>query len=60
MNDFQKIELAFDLLENSEVMQEFDDCLWIKVDRKQYDDFFECPTDESRAFGPHGGAPWGN
>jgi len=20
----------------------------------------EYPTDESRAFGPHGGAPWGN
>lgn len=47
MNDFEKIELAFDLLENSEVMQEFDDCLWIKVDRQDWQAFFDCEKTKS-------------
>jgi len=54
MNDFEKIQLAFDLIENSEVMQEFEDCLWLKIDRRDYEAFFECPTDESRSYGPCG------
>jgi hypothetical protein len=39
MTDFEKIEMAFDILENAEVMQEFDDCVWIKVDRKLWEEF---------------------
>ena len=39
MTDFEKIELAFDLLEDAEVMQEFDDCVWIKVDRAMWNEF---------------------
>jgi len=39
MTDFEKIELAFDLLEDAEVMQEFDDSVWIKVDRKMWEQF---------------------
>jgi hypothetical protein len=30
---------ALDLLESSEVMQEFDDSLWIKVDRDLWEEF---------------------
>lgn len=36
MTDFEKIELAFDILESSEVMHEFDDCIWISVDKEMY------------------------
>jgi hypothetical protein len=50
----KKTEGAFEMLENSEVMQEFEDCLWLKVDRRDYEAFFKCPTDESRSYGPSG------
>ena len=36
MNDWEKLELAFDILEGAEVMHEFDDCLWLKVDKEMY------------------------
>lgn len=36
MNDWKKLELAFDILEDSEIMEEFEDCLWIKVDKEMY------------------------
>ena len=39
MNDFEKIELAFDMLEDAEVMQEFDDCVWVKIDREMWNEF---------------------
>tara|TARA_R110000868_G_scaffold410524_1_gene698967 strand:+ start:915 stop:1064 length:150 start_codon:yes stop_codon:yes gene_type:complete len=39
MTDFEKIELAFDLLEDAEVMQVFDDVVWIKVDREMWEEF---------------------
>jgi len=39
MNDWDSVALAFDVLENAEVMQEFDDFLWIKVDRDQWERF---------------------
>jgi hypothetical protein len=42
MTDFEKIELACDILEQAEVMQEYDDCLWIKVDRQDWQAFFDC------------------
>jgi hypothetical protein len=39
MNDWDSVALAFDVLESAEVMQEFDDFLWIKVDREQWERF---------------------
>jgi hypothetical protein len=39
MTDQEKIELAFDLLADAEVMHEFDDCLWVKVDRELWEEF---------------------
>jgi len=39
MTDFERIELAFDLLEDAEVMQVFDDDVWIKVDREMWNEF---------------------
>jgi hypothetical protein len=32
MNDFEKIELAFDILESADVIEEFSDSIWVKVD----------------------------
>lgn len=39
MNDHEKIEMAIDILENAEVMQEFDDCVWIKIPKEDWDWF---------------------
>jgi hypothetical protein len=39
MTDFEKVELAFDMLEDAEVMQVFDDEVWIKVDREMWNEF---------------------
>jgi hypothetical protein len=46
MTDFEKIELAFDLLEDAEVMQVFDDEVWIKVDREMWNEFNGVEDDE--------------
>lgn len=46
MTDFEKIELAFDLLEYAEVMQVFDDDVWIKVDREMWNEFNGVEDDE--------------
>jgi len=40
MNDWDKVSLAFDLLENADVMEEFEDYLWIKVNRYDWEAFF--------------------
>jgi hypothetical protein len=39
MSDWEKVKLAFDLLEDAEVMHEFGDSLWIKVDREFWEAF---------------------
>lgn len=39
MSDWEKVKLAFDLLENAEVMEEFNEYLWIKVDREMWEAF---------------------
>lgn len=39
MTDFEKVELAFDMLEDAEVMQVFDNEVWIKVDREMWNEF---------------------
>jgi hypothetical protein len=46
MNDFEKIELAFDILEAAEVMQVFDDCVWVKIDREMWNEFNDITDDE--------------
>ena len=39
MTDQEKVELAFDMLEDAEVMQVFDNEVWIKVDREMWNEF---------------------
>jgi hypothetical protein len=39
MTDEKKVETAFDMLEDAEVMHEFDDSVWIKVDRELWEAF---------------------
>jgi len=41
MDDFKIVELAFDILEDAEVIQEFDDSVWIKVNKESWDQFQE-------------------
>jgi hypothetical protein len=45
MNDFKTVELVFDILEDSEVIQEFEDTLWIKVDKCLYDQYLNSLND---------------
>jgi hypothetical protein len=53
MTDFEKVELAFDILEDAEVMQVFDDEVWIKVDRAMWNEFNGI-TDEDDEENQHG------
>ena len=39
--DFQKIDQALTMLESAEVMQTFDDSVWIKVDRTDWDEYLQ-------------------
>jgi hypothetical protein len=39
MSDWEKVKLAFDILEDAEVMEEFNEYLWIKVDREMWEAF---------------------
>jgi len=41
MEDFKAVEAVFDLIEGAEVMQVFEDDLWIKVDRALYNEIME-------------------
>ena len=36
--DLRLIELAFDLLDDAEIVQEFEDSLWIKVDKETFNE----------------------
>ena len=40
MEDFEKIELAFDLLEAAEIIEVFEDSLFVKVDREMWNLLF--------------------
>ena len=46
MNDFEQIELAFDILESAEVVEVFEDYLWVKVSREDWDRLNLCPHHE--------------
>ena len=37
VNDWERVALAFDVLWNAEVMEEFEDCLWIRVNREDWE-----------------------
>ena len=39
MTDRELVELALDLLDESEVMQEFDDSVWIRVSKEDWEEF---------------------
>ena len=39
MNDQEKVTLAFDMLEDAEVMQVFDNEVWVKLDREMWNEF---------------------
>ena len=39
MSIWDKIGLAFNILEDAEVMEEFNDHLWVKVDREMWEAF---------------------
>ena len=39
MSDWDKVKLAFDILENADVTGEFNDCVWIKIDRDLWEAF---------------------
>ena len=41
MNDWDKVSLAFDVLENADVMEEFEDYLWIRVNREDWEELFK-------------------
>jgi hypothetical protein len=37
MRDWDRLARAFDVLESAEVMEEFEDCLWIRVNREDWE-----------------------
>lgn len=37
MNDYDKVEMALDILETAEVVQEFEDSVWVKIDRADWE-----------------------
>lgn len=39
MSDAEIVELAFDILDDAEVMQEFDDSVWLKVNKEDWETF---------------------
>lgn len=41
MTDWDKVSLAFDILENADVMHEFDDSVWVRVDREAWEALHE-------------------
>ena len=39
MNDWEVVELAFDILDDADVVEEFEDSVWLKVDRELWEKF---------------------
>jgi hypothetical protein len=40
MSDWEKVSLAFDILVSAEVMREFDNNIWVSIDRESWEAFF--------------------
>ena len=47
MTDEVKVTMAFDILDGADVMQEFDDSVWIKVDKELWEAFTAPPAVQS-------------
>ena len=43
MTDQERVSMAFDLLDDAELVQEFDDSVWIKVDKELWEAFNAAP-----------------
>lgn len=41
MNDYEKVEAALNILESAEVIQEFEDHVWLKVSKEDWEWFIE-------------------
>jgi len=41
MTDMDKVTLAFDLLEDADIIEEFEDTLFIKVDKQMWNELWE-------------------
>jgi len=41
MTDLEMMGVAFDLLEGADVIQEFEDSVWLKVDRELWETFIK-------------------
>jgi ABC-type uncharacterized transport system substrate-binding protein len=40
MSDKEKMSLAFDILVSADVMREYDDNIWVSIDRESWEAFF--------------------
>lgn len=41
MDEYEKVEVALDILENAEVIQEFEDSVWLKISKEDWEWFKE-------------------
>lgn len=41
MDDQEKVALAFDILEDADVVEEFETTVWLKVDRELWEKFMD-------------------
>ena len=46
MDDFEKVSLAFDILSDADIVEEFDDALFIRVDKAMWNDLWGNATEE--------------
>jgi hypothetical protein len=46
MNDFEKVSLAFDILNDADIVEEFEDTLFIKVDKQMWNEFWDNASEE--------------
>jgi hypothetical protein len=46
MNDFEKVSLAFDILNDADIVEEFEDTLFIKVDKQMWNEFWDTKESE--------------
>jgi hypothetical protein len=47
MTDMEKINLAFDILYDADIVEEFEDTLFIKVDKEMWDEFWSSDDEET-------------
>jgi hypothetical protein len=47
MNDYEKVEMALNILEMAEVIQEFEDSVWVKIDRADWEALWSQSEEDS-------------